>query len=85
MPKPGPSRDVEDEEVLRAISDAYPPVLGTSDVAERIGVRRQTADKYLRRLWEEGDVESRLIGQVRVWWLTDQGKKRLDPGSNDET
>lgn len=79
--KRGPDRQVDGETVLRVLSDAYPPALGTSDVSERIGVKRQTADNYLRDLWDEELVDSRMVGTVRVWWLTDKGRRRIDPDS----
>jgi len=77
-PKPGPDREVTDEQFLSAVLQAYSPAVGTSDVAERVGVERQTADKYLRSLADEGLVNTRMIGQVRVWWLSDKGRKVLD-------
>lgn len=76
-PKPGPDREATDYRILRAIRDAYAPAVGTSEVADELGVRRQTVDKHLRKLVEEGYVNSKKIGRVRVWWLSDQGKKRL--------
>lgn len=77
MPKPGPDRKATDERILTAIRDAYPPVQGTSDIADSIGVQRQTADKHLRRLEKEGKVKTEKIGTVRVWWLSDEGKQWL--------
>jgi len=77
-PSPGPDREATDKEILSAIQSAYSPAVGTSDVAERIGVERQTADKYLRELEESGYVNTRMIGQVRVWWLDDEGRRLLD-------
>jgi predicted transcriptional regulator len=75
--KPGPDPSISDEEVLRAIRDLYGPAVGTSEVANRLDVVTQTADKYLRRLHEEGLINTRKIGRVRVWWLSDDGEKQL--------
>ncbi|WP_435101140.1 winged helix-turn-helix domain-containing protein [Halarchaeum sp. P4] len=77
-PKPGPDREVTDEQILTAIRNAYSPAVGTSDVAERVGAQRQTVDKHLRELAEEGLVETRMIGRVRVWWLSDDGRRYID-------
>lgn len=77
-PKPGPDRTATDESILKAIKDAYSPAVGTSEVAERVGVERQTADRHLRRLDEEGLVNTRMTGQSRVWWLSDEGLRYLD-------
>lgn len=77
MGKPGPDRQATDEKILAAIRDAYPPIQGTSDIADTLGVKRQTADKHLRSLEEQGMVESELVGTVRVWWLSDKGRRWL--------
>lgn len=76
-PKPGPDREATDERILKAIRDAYPPAVGTSDIAEEIGVSRQTVDRHLRDLVEEGYVNTSKIGRVRAWWLSDEGRKIL--------
>jgi|AntDeeMetagen681_2_1112603.scaffolds.fasta_scaffold18223_1 predicted transcriptional regulator len=75
--KPGPDREATDERILKAIRDAYAPAVGTSDIAEELDVSRQAVDRHLRNLAEEGDVNTSKIGQVRVWWLSDEGRKRL--------
>lgn len=75
--KPGPEREATDERILRAIRDAYAPAVGTSEIAEKLGVQRQTVDKHLRSLAEEGLVNTKKIGRVRVWWLADEGRRRL--------
>jgi len=76
-PKPGPDREATDERILRAIRDAYAPAVGTSEIADELGVERQTADRHLRDLSEEGYVNTKKIGRVRVWWLADKGRKHL--------
>ena len=76
-PKPGPDREATDERILRAIRDAYAPAVGTSEIADELGVERQTVDRHLRDLSDEGYVNTKMIGQVRVWWLSDEGRKRL--------
>jgi len=76
-PKPGPDREATDERILRVIRDAYAPAVGTSEIAEELDVERQTVDKHLRNLSEDGYVNTKMIGQVRVWWLSDAGRKLL--------
>jgi len=75
--KPGPDRELDDIDVLGAIRDTYGPAVGTADVADELGVRRQTVDKYLRRLVDEGYVRTRKVGRSRVWWLSDEGELEL--------
>jgi Mn-dependent DtxR family transcriptional regulator len=74
----------ENEEVLRAIDEAYPPALGTTDISEEIGVERRTAENYLKSLEDEGLVATDKIGRVRAWWLTDTGKRALYCESDSE-
>jgi Mn-dependent DtxR family transcriptional regulator len=74
---PGPDPQHGDLEVLRAVSDTYGPAVGTSEVAEHLDVKTQTAAKYLNRLSDAGLVHTRKIGRVRVWWLSDRGQREL--------
>lgn len=83
--KRGPPPEGDKADYLRAIRDAYPPALGTSDVADKIGVSRQTADRHLRNLVEEGLLATDMVGTVRVWWLTDDGRAFLDPDYGPES
>ena len=76
-PTPGPDREATDLRILRAIRDAYAPAVGTSEVAEELDLTRQAVDKHLRRLSEDGRVNTKKIGRVRVWWLSDDGRKWL--------
>lgn len=77
MAKPGPDREVSDDDILRAIRDAYAPAIGTSDVADAVGISRQRVDERLRELDELGYVNTQKAGTARIWWLSDEGKKRL--------
>jgi len=76
-PKPGPDREATDERILRAIRDAYPPAVGTSDIADELGVSRQAVDRHLRELVDKGYVNTSKIGRSRAWWLSDEGRKKL--------
>lgn len=76
--KPGPSPTADRTSILEALALAYPPVLGTSDIADRTGVSRQAADQRLRRMVEDNLVDTRKIGRVRVWWITNRGRAYLD-------
>jgi DNA-binding MarR family transcriptional regulator len=77
--KRGPDRNAEWVDVAEAMARAYPPALGTAEIAERLGVVRQTADRYLREMEEAALVEGRMVGTVKIWWLTDAGKRLADP------
>lgn len=73
----GPEPTASTAKILATLRDHYAPVSGTSYIADEIGVARQTADRRLRVLEEDGLVETDKIGQSRIWWLTTAGKKRL--------
>jgi len=73
----GPDRQATDEKVLSAIKDHYAPAVGTSDIADEIGVARQTVDNRLRDLWDTGHVDSKKVGRSRIWWITNTGEKLL--------
>ncbi|WP_254274638.1 winged helix-turn-helix domain-containing protein [Haloarcula marina] len=77
--KPGPDPTADRKSILEALALAYSPVLGTSDIAERTGVSRQAVDQRLRRMTEDGLVDTRKIGRARVWWITNEGRAYLDP------
>lgn len=75
--KPGPDPTVKPVAILRMIHLAYPPALGTSDIAEEIGISQQATQRHLKRLEEDGRLETRKVGPARIWWVSDAGKKEL--------
>lgn len=79
-PKPGPDPQLEEGDILRYISREYSPAVGTNHVADHFDVKQQTAHKYLSRMSEKGLIDSRKIGRVRIWWLTDKGRREISPG-----
>lgn len=62
-------RKYEDGEFLDAVEENQPAA--TSEVAEAVGCPRRTADYRLRKLREEGAVESKMAGNSLVWFLVD--------------
>ena len=68
------------------IRNDFRPVLGTVDIADEIGMSQQGATKRLSDLKDSGHLHTDKIGQARVWWLTDKGRRYLsgqesEPGS----
>ena len=57
-----------DEELVDAVRE-YEPA-GTSEVAERVGLARQSADYRLRKLADAGRVRSKKVGGSLVWSLS---------------
>nr|WP_255355565.1 MULTISPECIES: winged helix-turn-helix domain-containing protein [unclassified Haloarcula] len=62
---------------------AYKPALGTTEIADMVGISQQAASKRLSRLEEERLIESDKIGNARAWWLTDNGRRYLDSSENE--
>jgi hypothetical protein len=58
----------DDEEYLDAIRDGNH---ATSDIADAVGVARQSADERLRRLAEVREVEHETVGNSLYWTLVD--------------
>ena len=75
--KPGPDRQVTDKDILTELRKHYSPAMNAAEIAEEVSVSRQTVDKRLRDLDDEGLVNTRKVGRVRVWWLSDAGKRFL--------
>jgi len=54
-----------DEEVLDAVRKHEPA--GTKEVADELGIARQSTDYRLRRLLDEGRVSKKKVGNSLVW------------------
>lgn len=64
-------RKYDDSEFVRAVQENQPA--STSEVGDAVGCPRRTADYRLRKLREEGEVESKMVGNSLVWFLPDDG------------
>ncbi|MFC7135353.1 MULTISPECIES: winged helix-turn-helix transcriptional regulator [Salinibaculum] len=54
-----------DKEVIDAVRKHTPA--GTQEVAEELGIARQSADYRLRKLLDEGRVSKKKVGNSLVW------------------
>lgn len=61
-----------DDEVLAAVRKHEPA--GTTEVAEKLGIKRPSADYRLRQLEQEDKVESKMIGNSLAWSLTPEAE-----------
>lgn len=59
------------EDFVSAVSGADLP--STSEVAEIVGCKYRTAYEWLKRLEDEGRIDSREIGNSLVWMVPDEG------------
>jgi len=55
-----------DEEVLGVLANSTWP-LGSTEVAEAVGVSQQAAYQRLRRLAENGEIERKTSGGTTLW------------------
>jgi len=70
------SQKYTDDEYLDAVRENEPA--GTSEVAEVVGVERQSADYRLRKLEDEGRVGSKMVGNSLVWMVKRNEVSRTD-------
>ena len=86
-PMPGAERDEEtgrfttaypDDRAVEAITDAG-GAASTQEVADAIGSQRETAYKKLVRLEEAGQVNSRKVGNARLWSVGDARGGKTKP------
>ena len=70
-----------DEEYLDAVSEHEPAV--TSEIAEVVGVARQSADYRLRKLEDNRKVTSKTIGNSLAWSLADRAVEIRDVDPDD--
>ncbi|MDY6776129.1 MAG: hypothetical protein SV253_08690 [Halobacteria archaeon] len=61
------SKKHSDDEYLEAVCENQPA--GTSEVAESVGVKRQSADYRLRKLKDQSRVTSKKVGNSLVWMV----------------
>lgn len=68
-----------DEEYLAAVREHEPAA--TSEVADAVGVARQSADYRLRQLEVDGKVKSKQIGNSLAWRLPEsiESPSEVDP------
>lgn len=54
-----------DEELIEAVAENEPA--GTTEVADKLGIARQSADYRPRRLLDDGHVSKKKVGNSLVW------------------
>jgi len=64
-------RNQIEERILRLLRGAAE--LHTEEIAERIGLSRQTVSKYLQVLYAKGAVRMRRVGNAKLWRASDTG------------
>ena len=66
----GPDPVVDQHDLETKIKQCNRPFVTANDVADSLGVARQTAHKHLQRLHEEGNLNKRKVGgSAVIWWF----------------
>lgn len=58
-----------DDEIIQAVQLSEPA--GTQEVADELGIARQSADYRLRKLLEQGRVKKKKIGNSLAWSVSE--------------
>ena len=71
--KAGRKPRVTDDEILQLFRDTSDPVLSTSEVAERLPIKRRATHKRLTSLREDERLAGKQIGgRNTVWWVPER-------------
>lgn len=73
------------DDVLDVFDEVRGPVVGTADVASKFDVSTELARRKLRRLHDQGHVESRKIGRTTVFWRDDGGSENGSTSAETHT
>lgn len=73
----GPDPSIDDDEIIRVIVAARAPALGTADIADELGLSRQAMTRHLKRLHENGLLNTQKMSGTNLWWPTDAGRALL--------
>ena len=66
----GRKRRVSDEEILEVFRQTDDPVLIASEIAEHVGLSRRAVNYRLKKLSDEGILDSKQVANRTVaWWL----------------
>ena len=69
--------DTTDREILSIFADSDEPVLSTTEVADTLSYSQGGTYKRLQKLGEERLLCSKMIGDSKAWWLTEDGQRFL--------
>jgi len=68
----GPEPMVTESKLREEIENHENPFVTASEMAEALGVARQTAYKHLQRMHENGELEKEKIGgSAVIWWISE--------------
>ena len=84
MSEPGRKPRVTDEEILAIFEKTTERVLSTAEVGDALPIKRRATLKRLKSLAEDGQIESKPIGQRnRVWWMPEDATGERSESDSD--
>lgn len=73
-----------DNEILRQFLVSSDPILFTHELAGEFDMTSQGMNKRLKNLTAEGMLDTKKTASVRVWWLTDSGRRRAADATDED-
>jgi len=77
----GRKKTVSDVEILREFAICEAPFMHPTELTEPMDMSRQGVYKRLKKLEDDGLLNSKKTGQTRNWWLTDEGRRYVSSNS----
>ncbi len=74
---PGPDAEDTADELLRHVRLRPDPFATAKDIEPKTSVGYKQTRNRLDQLVEDGYLNSRKVGNVKVYWLSESGKQRL--------
>lgn len=68
----GRPEETSDDEILDVFRSSADPVLSTAEVADALSYSQAGTYKRLVKLRDEGKINSKMLGDVRAWWIAEK-------------
>lgn len=81
----GPNPSDDDVKILRLIRLREEPFATKSDLVDQMNVGSKQTRNRLDDLVEEGYLNVEKVGTTNVYWLSDEGKRRLSEAFDGES
>lgn len=75
--------ETSDREILAIFAKSEDPVLSTGEISVVLSYSQPGTYRRLQKLEEEGLLRSKMIGDSKAWWLTEDGQRFLEDTDAD--
>ncbi len=69
---------VDDVDILKLFVLSSDPAFTASELTDELDMSRQGILKRLDGLDEDGFLESKFVGPIRIFWITEKGKRKVE-------